>query len=276
MIGHLYRYPHPFDPTKFIYVGQGAKRDRGHRSGESSFGRKFKRDFPTCELPQPIREEFEVETQIELNELETIWMFRFHTWRRAYGGYNIVLPGSQDYKKFGKLGGEENVQNGWASELGKQSGLKAIQSGQIFALAESGIGGRIGGITVGNRHKKNKTGIFGLSKKQKSEAARKGGSIGGLKAGKIAVESGQLASLRTVEHQRIAGRAGAKAQPRSVRVQNGIENISKLSYEKRVVLPHHNQWHVNGRRSKTGKWCSPKPNPRCVLCSEQNLIIAYA
>jgi hypothetical protein len=100
MIGHLYRYPHPNDPARFLYVGQGRKRDRNHRSGKSSFGRRFKRDFPNVDLSQPIREEFEVGDHIELNELETIWMFRYHTWYGYDGGMNYSLPGSSDYGNF--------------------------------------------------------------------------------------------------------------------------------------------------------------------------------
>ena len=95
MIGHLYRYPHPYDATKFIYCGQGEKRHNVHRSGVSSFGRRFKKLFPGIELPQPIREVVDVQDQLELNELETIWMFRYHTWR-GLGGMNIVFPGSQE------------------------------------------------------------------------------------------------------------------------------------------------------------------------------------
>src|SRR6202030_2967867 len=105
MIGHLYRYPHPHDPTRFIYVGQGGNRDWSHRSGKSSFGRRFRRDFPGTELPQPIREDVEVESYIELNELETIWMFRYHTWRGYSGGLNLRFPGAKDYKELARMGG---------------------------------------------------------------------------------------------------------------------------------------------------------------------------
>jgi hypothetical protein len=103
MIGHLYRYPHPFDPTRFIYVGQGAKRDKNHRSGKQGFGLRFKKLFLGVDLPRPIREIVEIENQLELNELETIWMFRFHTWHGYEGGMNLTLPGSDDYKNMAVL-----------------------------------------------------------------------------------------------------------------------------------------------------------------------------
>jgi hypothetical protein len=60
VVGTLYRYPHPLDPTRFIYVGQGAKRDVDHRRGSKEFGKRFKKKFPGIELPQPIREQVEV------------------------------------------------------------------------------------------------------------------------------------------------------------------------------------------------------------------------
>jgi hypothetical protein len=56
MIGTLYRYQHPHDSARFVYVGQGGNRDRQHRSGKSSFGRRFKKQFPDAVLPQPIKE----------------------------------------------------------------------------------------------------------------------------------------------------------------------------------------------------------------------------
>ena len=52
----------------------------------------FKRDFPGIELPQPIRETVEVADRLELNELETVWMFRYHTWRGYEGGMNSHSP----------------------------------------------------------------------------------------------------------------------------------------------------------------------------------------
>lgn len=103
MIGTLYRYPNPTDGTKFVYVGQGSKRDSAHRRAVSSFGRRYRRMFPNAELPQPIREVFEVQDQLELNELETIWMFQYHTWHGYDGGMNLTIPGSDDYKNMARL-----------------------------------------------------------------------------------------------------------------------------------------------------------------------------
>jgi hypothetical protein len=130
MIGHLYRYPHPHDPTRFIYVGQGPRRDSEHRSGKEGFGKRFKKLFPADALPQPIREQVEVRDQLELNELETAWMFQYHTWCGYDGGMNLTFPGSADYKRLGMLGGsiggrasgKKNAENGHMSSLGRVHG----------------------------------------------------------------------------------------------------------------------------------------------------------
>jgi len=169
MIGTLYRYPHPHDTNRFIYCGQGAKRDQRHRSGKKGFGCRFKKIFPSIELPQPIREQVEVENQLELNELETIWMFQYHTWHGYEGGMNLTFPGSTDYTNMGLIGGPI-------------VGRKNVESGLLASICRSG------GFKTFELHGNPAT------------------KEGWLKAGRIAVENGQLASLRTAEHQRKAGR----------------------------------------------------------------------
>ncbi len=126
MIGHLYRYPSPIDSAKFIYVGQGRRRDPEHRRGGSSFGRRFKKLFPNIELPQPTREQVEVQDIVELNELETIWMFKFHTWLGYAGGMNLRFPGDTDYKNLMTL--EQRIENG----------RKATESGQLAKVSHLG------------------------------------------------------------------------------------------------------------------------------------------
>jgi hypothetical protein len=145
MIGTLYRYLRPQDSTRFIYVGQGPKRDNQHRSGRSSFGRRFKAVFPDVVLPQPIKEQIEISSQIELNEEEIIWMFRFHTWRGYPDGMNLTIPGSQDYKSIGRISGAVNTKNGnldrarnlpQAKIAQRKVGRKAAESGQIQAIGK--------------------------------------------------------------------------------------------------------------------------------------------
>jgi hypothetical protein len=125
MIATLYRYPHPHDTNKFLYVGQerGRKRrDAAHRSGREGFGRRFKEAFPGVYLPKPVSEILEFKSQVELNELETIWMFKFHTWHGYEGGMNLTIPGSTDYTEMGKLGSAVIRRTGHASRLGKKYG----------------------------------------------------------------------------------------------------------------------------------------------------------
>jgi hypothetical protein len=53
------------------------------------------------------------------------------------------------------------------------------------ALEAMVLGSKKGGKITGNKSKENKTGIFGLSPEQLSEASKKGGEISGPKTGKI-------------------------------------------------------------------------------------------
>jgi len=205
MQGTLYRYPHPAEPNKFLYVGQGAKRDREHRVGRSSFGRRFKRDFPGMELSQPIKEVIEVANQMELNELETIWMFRFHTWHGYEGGMNKVIPGGQ----FGCA-----LIGGFATN--------ATTSGR------KGNGGRTG---AGARASLEKgVGIHGRSVKQKAQDASKGGRLGGAKN----VKTGHILRIQksgAVLGGRVAGRLTA-------------EKGTGCHRPELQILGRHNRWHV--------------------------------
>lgn len=144
MVGHLYRYPHPLDSSKFIYVGQGAKRDQEHRSGKSSFGRRFKRDFPDYQLPQPVCVMIEVENQLELSEHETIWIFQYHTWH-GMGGMNLRLPEDKNWKSTGRMGGENQQRKykvlGGFNQKREDKVRGGISSGRI--AAESGRCARI-------------------------------------------------------------------------------------------------------------------------------------
>lgn len=158
----MYRYPHPLDATKFIYCGQGPKRDAAHRRGEKGFGRRFKRDFPGIELPQPIRETVEVADRLELNELETVWMFRYHTWRGYEGGMNLTFPGCLDYKNF-----NQGLTSEKRAEIGRKNGPKAVQTHKVkkTGLCAPGSpmqieGGKVSGRINGPRLKKEKRGIF--------------------------------------------------------------------------------------------------------------------
>jgi len=237
MIGHLYRYSHPNDPTRFIYVGQGAKRDGAHRRGTRGFGLRFKRYFPGVELPQPIREVVEVENPLELNELETIWMFRYHTWRGYSGGMNIQLPGADDYKNAGRLGGQIAVETGQIQALGRVMGCKARESGHIQAL------GRVWGKVRGYDIKRIR------SLPQTKIAQIKSGHINGRKM----ADSGKLDDIRKLPQTKIGQRAAGVRQA-ALNANQGRKNaesghmasVGRSGVGGRIGGPMscHRRWHV--------------------------------
>jgi hypothetical protein len=181
MIGTLYRYPHPHDPTRFIYVGQGPNRDKRHRLGNKGFGHRFKNKYPNDVLPEPIKEQIKVSCQLELNEEEIIWMFRFHTWRGYPDGQNLTLPGSQDYKKFrlfvphealvrgGQTQGRRMAESGKLQQIGNLPQTKKGQSKncRTIGLMMASVPGHLARI-----------GRLG-SREDKARAGRLGGSISG-------------------------------------------------------------------------------------------------
>lgn len=145
-------------------------------------------------MPPPIHETIEVISQLELNEIETIWMFRYHTWRGYPGGMNLEFPGAQNYKIGGLVGGHIG---------GRITGRKMVDSGEldrIRQLAQTKEAQRLNGKrNVENGH---------LSRIINQEIRRRGGRT----SGNNNVISGHLAKIRTPEHQKAAGRiAGRKA-----------------------------------------------------------------
>lgn len=221
MFGHLYRYPHPYDANKFIYCGQGSERDGEHRSGRSSFGRRFRRRFPGVELPQPIREQVEIASQFELNELETMWFFIYHTWWGYEGGMNLTVPGSSDYKNMSRIGaplggriggpiaGRKAVESGQIQALGRAVGRAAVESGRLASYRtpehqRSAIAALLA-FTQNPEHQRNAARAAGKKNVESGHIQALG-----RKWGREAAESGRLDSYRTVEHQKFAGRSGGR------------------------------------------------------------------
>ena len=253
MIGHLYRYPHPTEPGKFLYVGQGLKRDSIHRRGATSFGRRFKKLFPDIELPQPTREIVEVENQLELNELETIWMFQYHTWHGYEGGMNLRFPEDFDYRE------------AMTVEEHRANGLNAVKNGTGIHSSEydRSKGGKV--------TKKRRSGIFSPDYDR---------TKGGRAAAVVNVASGQLDKARN-SPKRIAAlltaskekRLGIYGIPKEKKRRIGLSAVANKTgifaenFDKSAAggLGAHNRFHVTGKSS-----------PRCSFCSEQNLIVAYA
>jgi hypothetical protein len=190
MIGTLYRYPHPHDPTRFIYVGQGPNRDKSHRLGSTSFGRRFKEIFPDDILPEPIKEKVEVFDQFDLNDLETIWMFRFHTWKGYPDGMNLTFPGFIDYKEIGSYQTREGrvLGNSKIPHEARVLGGKRVY--ELHPEFRKEVGSKSGKILFATGR-----GLFGMTREARLKASSDGGKIGG----RIAVESGHLARIKTKE-----------------------------------------------------------------------------
>jgi hypothetical protein len=125
-----------------------------------------------------------------------------------------------DQKYFSKFGLSELSSLG-----GKIGGRTNVETGHLKSISSKG--GLAGGASNGH-----KNGLV-LAQEKRGVCApgmsAKGGRVGGPKAGRIAVESGQLDSLRTFEHQSKAGQSA-----------------------------NHNRWHV--KRNII--------NPNCKLCKE--------
>jgi hypothetical protein len=118
------------------------------------------------------------------------------------------------------------------------------------------------------------------------------GSVGGKIAGKKNVESGHWATLRTHEIIMMGAKAagalaartgqinqiktyesslkGALNQKKEDKARGGYtqgkKNVDSGHLAKVRKIAPHNHWHIKGG----------KPSPRCVFCSEQSLIIAFA
>lgn len=246
MIGHLYRYPHPHDPTRFIYVGQGARRDAEHRAGRTSFGRRFSLRYPDVSLPFPVKEEIEISNQFELNEIETIWMFQYHTWKGYEDGMNLTFPGAKDYNDVGKLARTQEHQrkafqallfknSKHQSEAGKKGGRKNVESGKFDVTR---------------------------SLPQTKSAQRATGHRIGLEN----VKSGQIQALGKYCKENKLGIFSPDYDRRVVGVINGRKMAANGHCARISRLGTHAKSHVNKN----------KPSPKCEYCSEQNLIIAFA
>lgn len=190
MIVHLYRYSHPFIPEKFLYVGQGPKRDKVHRAGNSSFGRRFIKRFPDTSLPQPVRWTEPATDHLEANNAETVAMFRYHTWHGYSGGMNLTLPSSTDYENIGAIGGRKVVESGQIASLGKIQGRKNSENGHLALISRKESQGK-GGKTQGRNNVKN--GHLAI-------IASKGGKVSGKIQGRKNAYDGHLASIRSKEN----------------------------------------------------------------------------
>lgn len=104
MIYWFYRYPHPTQPLRWLYVGQGPKRHLAHSRGKSAFGFLYQQHFPDLDLSAPEYWFKECPTQHDADEEEAISMFQFRTWGEFDGGMNQQLPGRVNFDKVKKAG----------------------------------------------------------------------------------------------------------------------------------------------------------------------------
>jgi hypothetical protein len=282
MIGTLYRYPHPHDSTRFIYVGQGPKRDLRHRSGESSFGRRFKSLYPDVDLPQPIKEEIEVFSQLELNEEETIWMFRYHTWRGYPDGMNLTFPGSFDYKNMGLVQGHRNAESGHMQAIGRIYGRKHVESGRLASIrtkeaCSKGGKAAMKNMPIETRIRAGKNG----SHEDKVRAGKIGGKIGG----KIAVESGHLARIQVMggkisgrkmvesgQLDRIRSLPQTKAAQRKAGLENGRKAVESGQFDRMRNSPEARAARLAAvrKRVESGDWDRIKNLPQTIIAQRES------
>ncbi len=150
---------------------------------------------------------------------EHIEMLRAGTYR-SNPLSNLISPLLQKYHS--KFGLSE-----FSSIGGKKGGAEHVRSGHLRSISSKGgkKGGAISGYKNGKALLKSKRGVFAPG------VAVRGGKAGGPVSGRMAVESGQLAGLRTLEHQRFAS-----------------------------LHANHTRWHLNRGIKKDG----------CKLCNEGN------
>lgn len=183
---------------------------------------------------------------------------------QKFYGFDSSVGSSKAGKKNIETGHLEKIRNRRTPESKRKQGLWL---GENY--------GSIGGKIASANAIKNKTGLFARSPEQISKDAALGGRVGGKIVGPIwgrkAAESGHCARIAHLGGQKnvesgYAFEAGHR---------QGIQNISSGHLERMRNLPQtktavkevcHKRWHVK----------RDKPNPRCVLCSEQSLVIAYA
>lgn len=162
---YIYRYPHPVEIERWVYVGQTVdikSRDQKHRYGRTAFGRSFRTTFPEMTLPMPVICRVRG-TAEEINKAEEQAIEQYQT-SAAAGGFNKTKPGSLDYRLISLLGNkavkpESRVRGGkeaqrlygclFTSEQRSRGGLKNAASGHLARVRSfqgSSKGGKVGAV----------------------------------------------------------------------------------------------------------------------------------
>lgn len=231
----IYRYAHPIEPGKWLYTGQTAnlnRRDKQHRLGFKGFGKRYKKVFSGIELPPPDFKEVEISSQIEANEIETIEMFINHTWC-GQGGFNLQLPGADDYTNAARQGGLANVASGQVQALGRISGRKAADSGFLDSIRTYEGSAKGGYTSLHNGHlARVRPKDLGARNRDSGHTQAMGKKWGPINA-KRAMEEGFGIFGLTPEQRSAAGKlGGGKRGPEAARSGQLAEGL-------------HNRWHVN-------------------------------
>lgn len=206
-------------------------------------------------------------------------------------------------KELGRSQGLENVRNGHLSRLRtpEHQRTAGLRAGALSVEKSLGIHAPGYDKSKGGRACVEKgVGIAALTPEQRSAAGKKGGAISGAlavstgrvfemgkKAGQVSRESGHAAALGN-RYGRINGQKNVESGwiQELGRIEGRRQHENKTGIfapENRGIggraggpIANHNRYHVTGCNSRKGNWVAPKPNPRCALCSEQGLIVAYA
>jgi len=154
----------------------------------------------------------------------------------------------------GQLQGRKNIESGHIQALGKLQGKKNVENVHRARLNAQNrkLYGYLGGRVSGRKNRELSRGFFAPG------MAAKGGRIGGSIAGRKAVESGQLASIRTPENW---AKALKKLQEIGWPKELGRRNVESGQLAKIRPMGSHTRWHVN--RGIT--------NPKCSLCGGENV-----
>lgn len=134
------------------------------------------------------------------------------------------------------------------------------------------IGGVIGGQISGRQNAESGH-MSRLGKSISIEERKRRASV----SGKLNTENGNLAKALKVRWIK-RGPTGGKKNAESGHCAR-IAHLGRLGWgEDGNAKGNHIRWHINGGYTIKGerRWLAPKPNPRCVFCSEESLIIAYA
>jgi hypothetical protein len=124
-----------------------------------------------------------------------------------------------------------------------------VESGQIFALAHSGIGGRIGG-PIGGRMVVESGQLERIRNLPQTKAAQR-------EAGRKNVESGHMERIRNLPQAKAAQREAGKKAGR-IAVESGhLDRVrTKESCSEGGRAANHNRWHANKGIEKVGcRYC---------------------